>query len=619
MRYFMDEPNDDRAVTRPSEGGPSGLKSSLFSTYQIAGMFHTTPAAVVEWMQQGQLPFVRLPHGPIRVSEGGLRMFCRNRGLDAEGLLQADPAEVFGSWKPQVESPAEDPCATPEPVSQEPSSTDAPPQEPANPPAEPARAQRREEPFRPPVDLSNDIAFLESFLNTEAPPAPAPAGCNEAREASRSQEPPPARQETQAPETLDVQEAPARAETQPEAEEVSIQQDPAQAVAWALLSDAVSRRATHVHIEPHWDDMDVRLRIDGVLQPMDNLSEQLPDGLGARVIATLKEMAGLDGESLRPESAGFTFAFQSRDVTCMLFSLPTRRGQRLSLELTDTAKSLPRLGHLGLDREDETQLRRLMSEPSGLILVAGRPHSGRTTTLNAMVLELNNPSRNVITIEKDPAPGLGECNQASVSTQLDMPCWEVIDACCRQDPDVLMIHELPDARSVRSATQAAGQGRLVLAGLNAQSAPEALASLLQMGIDPWALSRALLGVVVPKALRKLCDRCRRIVVPQDETLEAMGLSREDLNFPVFGPEGCPECNHSGYKGKTGVFSILEADADILQALHHGADRASIERAALQAGMRSLGEAAMKKVADAQTSIEEVQRTMPHELFVRSGF
>jgi type II secretory ATPase GspE/PulE/Tfp pilus assembly ATPase PilB-like protein len=138
-----------------------------------------------------------------------------------------------------------------------------------------------------------------------------------------------------------------------------------------------------------------------------------------------------------------------------------------------------------------------------------------------------------------------------------------------------------------------------------------------MGIDPWSLSRNLLGVITPQTVRKLCRQCRRIIVAPDELLESMGLARGDLNVPVFGPEGCPACNHSGYRGKTGLFAILENDAAVTAAIRAGADAATIERAALQAGMRSLGEAAMRKVADAVTSIQEVARVMPHELFVRS--
>lgn len=615
MRYFTDEPRKD--VPAP-EGGSSSLASNLFSTYQVASIFHTTPADVVEWMQQGKLPFVRLPNGPIRVSEGGLRLFCKNRGVDPDDVLASARAEMFTPNGPQIQANAELPPVTHKPPHQTEDSDPSPAaeQKPQSPPRQAHRPEPRED-FRPPIDLSNDLSALESLVKrprpASLPPKPQTPQAPQPQAQQTDHEAPHAPDETpQAPED--------RART-PQAPQAVAEADRADAladqVAEALLADAISRRATHVHIEPRWDEIDVRLRIDGVLQPMDNLTDRMPEGLGPRVVASLKSLAGLEEQDRRPASAQFNFAVEDHDVRCHLASLPTSAGQRLLLELTDCSITPPSLSELGLAREDEVQVRRMMSQRSGLILVAGQPGSGRKTMLNAMVLELTRPERSVITIENAPNPALENLNQTTLTTEMDISCADVIAACCMQDPDVIMVQDLPDAQAVRSALEATQQGKLVLAGLQAESAPDAVSALLEMGIDPWSLSRNLLGVITPQTVRKLCRQCRRIIVAPDELLESMGLARGDLNFPVFGPEGCPACNHSGYRGKTGLFAILENDAAVTAAIRAGADAATIERAALQAGMRSLGEAAMRKVADAVTSIQEVARVMPHELFVRS--
>jgi type II secretory ATPase GspE/PulE/Tfp pilus assembly ATPase PilB-like protein len=573
------------------------MTEKLFSTYDIAQLMQTTPGTVVEWMHRGVLPYMRLPNGPIRISQRGLSLFLKSRGLEGSGLLEAalesagnPPDAPAGQYQPE---PAEARTAT-LPV-----------------PATPGRID-------PPVDLSDDEEFLY-----QPPGSPGSAELEASRPEPADQplaDQPVAEQadqdDRQAPPA--AAEPPAGADRTIQARTPDPQSPPADRIAEALLVQAVARRATHIHLEPNWDELNLRLRIDGVLQPIDPIDADLPAGLGPRVAGSLLRQAGLDDKADRCASGSFTFVCDDRDVQCFVSTWPTRRGRRMTLRLLDTARSLPELAHLGLRREDQALLAQLMAEPCGLILVAGLPRSGRYTTLNAMVNKLNGPGRNIITIEKSSQYDLAGVNQSSMEAELEIELADALRAVGRQDADVVMVQELTDAPSARVAMDLARQGRLVLAGLYADSGPDAIGTLVEMGLDSWSVSKSLLAVVSPWTVRRLCEHCRQIVVPDDRVLCSLGLSRSDLTFPVFGPTGCDRCHGVGYAGRTGCFSIIEVDRKLAKVIRQDGDVASIERTALQNGTHSLGESAMEKVADGTTSLEEIARVLPHQIFVRAG-
>ncbi len=568
------------------------MTEKLFSTYDIAQLMQTTPGTVVEWMQRGVLPYMRLPNGPIRISQRGLSLFLKSRGLEGSGLLEAalesaqdQPDALAGQYQPE---PAEVRTAT----------LPAP------------QGQGR---IDPPVDLSDDEEFLYqppgsagSAECESSPPAPNDHLVTEQTDLDEQ------------PGPLDTPQTPAGQDGLLESEPPNPEAPPADRIAEALLIQAVARRATHIHLEPNWDELNLRLRIDGVLQPVDPIDADLPAGLGPRVAGSLLRQAGLDEKTDGCGNGSFTFVCDDRDVQCSVSTWPTRRGRRMTLRLMDTARSLPDLAHLGLRREDQAVLAQLMAEPCGLILLAGLPKSGRYTTLNAMVNELNGPGRNIITIEKSGEHDLAGVNQSSMEAELEIELADALRAVGRQDADVVMVQELTDAPSARVAMDLARQGRLVLAGLYADSGPDAIGTLLEMGLDSWLVSKSLLAVISPWTVRRLCEHCRQIVVPDDQVLRSLGLSRSDLTFPVFGPAGCDRCHGVGYAGRTGCFSIREVDRKMAKVIRQDGDVASIERTALQNGTHSLGESAMEKVADGTTSLEEIARVLPHQIFVRAG-
>ncbi|MFP4353800.1 MAG: GspE/PulE family protein [Phycisphaerae bacterium] len=579
------------------------MTEKLFSTYDIAQLMQASPGEVCAWMQQGILPYMRLPNGPIRISQRGLGLFLKSRGLENSGLLETALSQDYVPVEP------ESPAAAGRTQTRSHIDTAV-------------KAARR---INPPVDLSDDEDFLFE-IPAPAQPADELDFRSEAELAADSVDQGPAPSQ-QAAEAAEIE------PPQPEAVESSVQDDPAPAapaqgpgrqvdpaeqVAEALLVEAVQRRASHIHLEPDWEGLTLRLRIDSVLQTIDTFARGLPEAMGPAVVENLRQLAGLDdAPPNKPQSGSFTFAVDQRDVECVLSTWPTRKGTRVTIQVIDTNKPVVSFDNLGLARQEAALLTSLMAEPCGLILVAGLPRSGRYTTLNAMVQRLNSPGRNIITIEKTPEYDQPGVSQSSMTAELDIELADALRAVARQDADVIMVQELTDPPAAKEAVNMALQGRLVLAGMYAESGPDAIGSLLEMGLDSWSLSKALLAVLAPWTVRRLCQHCRKIIVPDDTLLRTLGLSRSDLTFPVFGPTGCPHCHHIGYDGRTGCFSLIENDRVLGATIRHGGDVAEIERTALQNGTHSLAEAAMEKVADGVTSLAEIARVLPHQLFVRS--
>lgn len=384
--------------------------------------------------------------------------------------------------------------------------------------------------------------------------------------------------------------------------------DAAARVAEAIMKDAAARHASHIHLEFGRNGLALRLRIDGVLHDKLNFSRRLPRALGPWVVERFVELAGADpAQRQRPQAGSFFHSVDGREIDFHISACPTLHGEKLLVRLLERRRALPDLAQLGLDAPDQRSIQRVLAEPAGLILVAGPPRSGTTTTLLAMLETLVSPERNVVAVEDSAALEVEGLVQSCPAG--DFTFAEAVQASAAQDADAIMVGGIVEPGVARAAVKAAAGGRLVLGAMRAHSAPASAGALLAMGVGPELLSSVLLAVIAQRLLRKLCDDCKCRADPPKKLLEELALRPRELGSATYAARGCPRCSKTGYSGRTGVFSVLEMDQAISALLRGGADVGTMERAALRHGMKPLRQAALEKVRAGVTSLEEVARIL----------
>ncbi|WP_332741391.1 type II secretion system ATPase GspE [Hydrogenophaga sp.] len=353
----------------------------------------------------------------------------------------------------------------------------------------------------------------------------------------------------------------------------------------ALLTQAARDGASDIHIEPFERTSSVRFRVDGTLREV----VQPNRALHAALISRLKIMAELDiSEKRLPQDGRISLRIGTRAVDVRVSTLPSAHGERAVLRLLDKSESKLSLESVGMQGDVLTRFRKLIGQPHGIILVTGPTGSGKTTTLYAGLQRLDAGTQNIMTVE-DPIeyelPGVG---QTQVNARIDLTFAKALRAILRQDPDVIMIGEIRDFETAQIAIQASLTGHLVLATLHTNDAPSAVTRLTDMGVEPFLLSSSLLGVLAQRLVRKLCVHCRR----QDD---------QGLWHPV----GCAHCNHTGYKGRTGIYELMVADEQVRALIHNRAAESQILAAAEAGGLQSMRADGQRLIDAGITSLEEV--------------
>jgi general secretion pathway protein E len=391
------------------------------------------------------------------------------------------------------------------------------------------------------------------------------------------------------------------AESVPETEDLLEQEDDAPIIRLinAILSEAVKGNASDIHIETFEKKLIVRFRIDGVLREM----VQPKRALAPLLVSRIKVMARLDiAEKRLPQDGRIALKVAGREVDIRVSTMPSSHGERVVMRLLDKQAGRLNLSHLGMSDDNFALMQRLVTKPHGILLVTGPTGSGKTTTLYAALSELNNSSRNILTVE-DPVeyvlPGIG---QTQVNAKADMTFARSLRAILRQDPDVVMIGEIRDLETVEIAVQASLTGHMVLSTLHTNTAVGAVTRLQDMGVEPFLLSSSLVGVLAQRLVRVLCTECK---IPHDAEASECGLLGVD-KAQIFQPKGCPECNGSGYKGRQGIYEIIEIDDELKGLIHENAGELELERCARSKypAMKTDG---MRAVLNGTTTIEEVLR------------
>ena len=381
----------------------------------------------------------------------------------------------------------------------------------------------------------------------------------------------------------------------------------------SILNEAIRSGATDVHLEPDVDVARVRFRVDGILYE----KTALPPAVASAVTSRLKVLAGLDiAERLRPQDGRILVEQDGRQYDLRIATVGTAFGERAAVRLLNNRQVLLGLERLGLFHEQQELLKRLLGRPYGMILVTGPTGSGKTTTLYAAISHINEPSRNIITIEDPVEYRLPGITQIPVRDKAGISFEAGLRSILRHDPDVVVVGEIRDPQTASLGGHAALTGHLVLTTLHTSSAASALIRLLDMGLEPLVLTSSVLAVVGQRLVRVLCSNCKRPYQERrDEILRMLKLSSTgtEQRPMLFNAPGCADCNNLGYKGRTGVFEILTMTDEVRQAVLQRKPASAVTDLVQAAGLQSLRDAAIQKVLEGTTSIDEFQRLIMTEV------
>ncbi|MEM7493257.1 MAG: type II secretion system ATPase GspE [Pseudomonadota bacterium] len=374
-----------------------------------------------------------------------------------------------------------------------------------------------------------------------------------------------------------------------------------------LIYEAVNRKASDVHIEPHEEHMSVRYRIDGVLQEVLTPSRRL----AAPLISRIKVMARLDiAEKRMPQDGRISLSIGGRSIDVRVSTLPSRYGERVTMRLLDTRNALLGLDELGMDPVTLERFRHVLSQPNGITLVTGPTGSGKTTTLYSALSVLNNGERNVMTLEDPIEYGLDGISQTQMNHKVGLDFAATLRAILRHDPDVVMVGEIRDLETAKVAFEFAATGRPVLSTVHTNSAAGAIQRLRDMGIEPYVLAATLRAVIAQRLVRRTCRHCKEAYEPDQNELGLFGLNPRQVRV-LYRPTGCMACNNTGYNGRLGVYELIVLDSELRELIRADASEDAIQTQALSE-YDTLFSNAARYVAAGETTVEEVLRVCRRE-------
>ena len=372
-----------------------------------------------------------------------------------------------------------------------------------------------------------------------------------------------------------------------------------------ILSQAIKSRASDIHIEPYQKDLRIRYRIDGVLY---NILAP-PKRYQLAIVSRVKIMAKLNiAEKRLPQDGRFRIKIADKDIDVRVSVIPTTFGERVVLRLLDKSNLLLELENLGLSQDELDRINKLIYSPHGIILVTGPTGSGKTTTLYAALNEINSPEKNIITIEDPIEYQLNGVGQIQVNTKIDLTFAKGLRSIVRQDPDVILVGEIRDSETAEIAIHAALTGHLVFSTLHTNDAAGAITRLIDMGIEPFLVSSSLNAVIAQRLVRLICEGCKEPYTPDKGFLKEIGLRYEDIKGGLlYRGKGCPQCLHTGYRGRKGIYEIMNVDDSIQSLILKTSESNIIRNKGIESGMITLREDGAQAVLDGITTIEEVLR------------
>lgn len=368
---------------------------------------------------------------------------------------------------------------------------------------------------------------------------------------------------------------------------------------------AIKDQASDIHLEPFEDEFKIRVRADGVLYEM----VPPPRHLAAAIVSRVKVMANLDiAERRLPQDGRIELNVGGNSVDLRVSVLPTMFGESVVMRVLDRTVVQLSLDKIGMDPQTLSRFRTLIHRPNGIILVTGPTGSGKTTTLYSALNELNSIDTKIITTEDPIEYDIDGLIQVPINAEIDVTFAKALRAILRHDPDKILVGEIRDYETAEIAVQSSLTGHLVFSTLHTNDAPSAVTRLRDMGIPPFLITATVEAVLAQRLVRKICVECRTQFEPSDELLMELQLPIETARrYKFYYGKGCPRCNNSGYKGRTGIYELMEVDDDIRDMVSSDASVDEMRNLARTKGMTTLREAGLKLIFDGVTTIDEIVR------------
>jgi type IV pilus assembly protein PilB len=375
-----------------------------------------------------------------------------------------------------------------------------------------------------------------------------------------------------------------------------------------LIRQAIQDRASDIHIEPTEHDVRIRYRIDGVLHEVMRSPKRVQSGLISRV----KIMADLDiAERRMPQDGRVSAVIAGRQVDLRVATLPTVYGEKVVMRVLDKSTAVLELEELGFLPETLTRYKTMFEKPYGTILVTGPTGSGKSTTLYATLNQLNDPSKNIITVEDPVEYRLAGINQVQIHAKAGLTFAAALRTILRADPDIVLVGEIRDRETATIAMEAALTGHLVLSTLHTNDSSSTPTRLTEMGLEPYLVSSAIDCVVAQRLIRRLCDRCKMAYFPTRGDIEAVGWDLDDDELPeeLCQPVGCGACSRTGYQGRFALHEVMLVSEELKALIAERAHPEDIRKVAIGQGMKTLRQVGMTHVRGSNTSIEELLRVV----------
>ncbi|HON56333.1 MAG TPA: GspE/PulE family protein [bacterium] len=368
-----------------------------------------------------------------------------------------------------------------------------------------------------------------------------------------------------------------------------------------IIEQAIVDRASDIHIEPQHNRLRIRYRIDGQLYEIQSPPRQFTSS----IISRIKVLARLDiSEKRIPQDGRIKLKVNERDIDIRVSTSPTIFGEKIVMRLFDKTQMLSSLENLGLNEEAYNRVIELLKKNTGILLVTGPTGSGKTTTLYAAIQQLDSIKKNIVTIEDPVEYQLNNISQIEVNPRVGLTFATGLRSILRQDPDIMMVGEIRDIETAEIAIRSALTGHFVLSTLHTNNAPDSLTRLINMGIEPYLIASTLQAVIAQRLVRMLCNDCRETFVPPPEFIKEFEKYAKNEELIFYTSRGCKNCKYTGYKGRTGIFEILEMNDEIKKLVINKASVENIKQAALNARMLTLKQDAFDKIIRGITSLDE---------------
>ena len=393
----------------------------------------------------------------------------------------------------------------------------------------------------------------------------------------------------------------AEVEAQEDAYNEDINSSPIVVLVKEMIDQAVRQRASDIHIEPMERQVRIRYRIDGALYEKATYSQKLMAAISARI----KIIGGMDiSEKRKPQDGRITQIVDRQEFDIRVSILPTVYGEKIVMRLTSKNALTKEKSQLGFKPAELKQFDHILKNPHGILLVTGPTGSGKSTTLYTALSELNTEDVNIITVEDPVEANIDGINQVHVNPKANLTFASALRSILRQDPDIIMIGEIRDNETASIAVQASITGHMVVSTLHTNSAAGTVTRLEDMGIEPYLLADSVVGIIAQRLVRRLCPSCKREKLADAEEKELLGLAPEE-EVKIYEPCGCEKCDGTGYRGRIGVYEILEMTPALKRIISKGGGAEEIKEQALTEGMHTLRMSATEYVLDGTTSVSEM--------------